>query len=205
MPQSGREMTPGDPPRRPPVLATIIAAAAILTMILLGVWQLQRKAEKEALLARYYDAAGQAALAYPVVPVAGELPLFRRSSVRCIKVTGWSSISGSSAGGAAGYAHLAHCQTGGGEGPGAVVAIGWSKRPDNPKWQGGLVAGIIAPHAPQLIKLVATRPVAGLELLARPSPASIPNNHLLYAIQWFIFAAAAAVIFLLAMRQKAGK
>lgn len=184
------------------IFSAIVAAAAILTMIALGMWQLQRKGEKEALLARYANASGRAAVAYPLVPVANALPLFRRSRVQCIKVIGWRSISGTSATGEAGFAHLASCQTGGAEGPGAVVAIGWSQRPDIPHWPGGLVTGIIAPHKPQLIKLVATEPIAGLETLARPSPASIPNNHLLYAIQWFIFAAAATVIFIMAMRQK---
>jgi cytochrome oxidase assembly protein ShyY1 len=33
-----------------------------------------------------------------------------------------------------------------------------------------------------------------------PSPDSIPNNHLSYAIQWFLFAAAAALIYVLALR-----
>lgn len=193
------------PPKGWPILAMMIAAAAVAAMIALGFWQLERRQEKAALLTRYDIAAGQAAVTYPAVPVAGELPLFRRSRLHCIKVTGWRSISGSSAAGAAGYAHLAYCQTGGGEGPGAVVAAGWSKRPDHPDWRGGIVSGIIAPHKPELIKLVATTPVAGLQLLARPSPASIPNNHLFYAIQWFIFAAAAGIISALAIRQKMRK
>ena len=81
------------------------------------------------------------------------------------------------------------CQTGGGEGPGAKVAVGWSPRPEKPSWQGGAVAGVIAPDKPQLIKLVSSDAVAGLERLSAPSPEQIPNNHLLYAIQWFIFAA----------------
>lgn len=188
--------------KRWPIFATIIAVIAVLTMVGLGIWQLQRKGEKEALLARYNTASSKAAVAYPSVPIAGELPLYRRSSVQCIKVTGWSSISGTNAAGDAGYAHLAACQTSGGEGPGATVAVGWSKRPANPAWQGGFISGIIAPYKPQLIKLVATDKVAGLALLAKPSPASIPNNHLIYAIQWFIFAAAAAIIFTLAARMK---
>ena len=62
--------------------------------------------------------------------------------------------------------------------------------------------GIIAPEKAQLIKLVATKPVAGLKLLAKPSPDQIPNNHLLYAIQWFFFAAAAALIYMLAVRKR---
>ena len=36
-----------------PVIATILVVAAVATMIALGVWQLQRKGEKEALIALY--------------------------------------------------------------------------------------------------------------------------------------------------------
>ena len=185
-----------------PVIPTIIASAAILTMIALGIWQLQRKGEKEALLSIYENAAKQPSLAYPAVPDLANLPLFRQSGVQCIRVIGWRTISGTSQAGEAGFAHLAQCQTGGAEGPGAIVAIGWSKRPDPPAWRGGAINGIIAPNKPEPIKLVATDKVDGLELLAKPSPDSIPNNHLLYAIQWFIFAFAAAVIFVLAVRKK---
>ncbi|MFN3452559.1 MAG: SURF1 family cytochrome oxidase biogenesis protein, partial [Sphingorhabdus sp.] len=104
--------------------------------------------------------------------------------------------------GKSGFAHVASCQTGGAEGPGAKVAIGWSERPQSPKWGGGPVRGIIAPDGAQLIKLVSTDTVQGLDRLAPPSPSQIPNNHLLYAIQWFIFAAAASIIYILAVRKR---
>ena len=35
-----------------------------------------------------------------------------------------------------------------------------------------------------------------------PSPDSIPNNHLSYAVQWFLFAGIAALIYALALRKK---
>lgn len=186
-----------------PLTPTILVALAVATMIGLGIWQLQRKGEKEALLARYEAAAGLAAVVWPAVPDAKALPLFRKSSLMCIKVVGWQSVSGTSAAGKAGFAHVASCQTGGIEGPGAKVAIGWSERPEAPKWQGGAVNGIIAPDSAQLIKLVVSDEVAGLQKLAAPSPEQIPNNHLLYAIQWFIFASAAAIIYVLALRKRA--
>ncbi len=180
----------------------MLVALALATMIGLGIWQLQRKGEKEALLARYEAAAGLAAVAWPSVPDPDNLPLFRKSVLMCIKVVGWQSVSGTNDAGEAGFAHVASCQTGGAEGPGAKVAIGWSPRPDNPEWQGGAVNGIIAPDKPQLIKLVAADAIDGLQKLAAPSPEQIPNNHLLYAIQWFIFAAAAAIIYVLAVRKR---
>lgn len=37
---------------------------------------------------------------------------------------------------------------------------------------------------------------------APPSPDTIPNNHLSYAVQWFLFAGIAAVIYALALRQR---
>jgi surfeit locus 1 family protein len=188
-----------------PVIPTIIVAAAVATMIGLGIWQLQRKAEKEALLTTYAAASNQPEMAWPAVPLPKELPLYRKSSLMCVKVVRWESVAGKNAEGQAGFAHVAHCQTGGGEGPGAKVAIGWSARPENPAWTGGEVAGVIAPDNEALIRLVASEAPAGLEMLAPPSTDSISNNHLMYAIQWFFFAAAAAVIYFFALRRRQGE
>lgn len=185
-----------------PLIPTILVVLAVATMVGLGVWQLQRKGEKETLLARYESAAGLPAVTWPSVPDPENLPLFRKSALMCIEVIGWQSVSGTNAAGKAGFAHIASCQTGGGEGPGAKVAVGWSPRPENPAWQGGMVSGVIAPDKPQLIKLVSSDAVEGLERLSAPSPEQIPNNHLLYAIQWFIFAFAAAIIYVLAVRKR---
>lgn len=185
-----------------PLIPTIIVALAVATMIGLGIWQLQRKAEKDALLGQYAAAARQAPMAWPSVPLPAELPLFRKSKLMCLKVERWEAVSGKNSDGKAGFAHIAHCQTGGAEGPGAKVALGWSARPAQPVWSGGEVSGIIAPDSQSLIRLVATQAQAGLQPLAEPSPANIPNNHLLYAIQWFFFAAAAALIYVLAVRKR---
>ena len=188
--------------RRWPIFPTMLVALAVATMVGLGVWQLQRKGEKEALLARYRAADGLPAVSWPAVPDPKALPLYRLSAVQCMKVVGWRAVSGASADGKPGYAHLASCQTGGAEGPGATIAVGWSDSYENPAWTGGMVEGIIAPEKQKLIRLVAVTPVAGLAPLAEPSPEQIPNNHLLYAIQWFIFAFAAAVIYVLALRKR---
>lgn len=188
--------------KRWPIIPTIIVTIAVAIMIGLGVWQLQRKAEKDALLVRYDAADGLPAIAWPVVPDPKALPLFRRSALMCVKVIRVETVSGSNIDGKSGFAHVASCQTGGAEGPGAKVAIGWSERPQSPKWGGGAVRGIIAPDGAQLIKLVSTDTVQGLDRLAPPSPSQIPNNHLLYAIQWFIFAAAASIIYVLAVQKR---
>jgi cytochrome oxidase assembly protein ShyY1 len=185
-----------------PLLPTVIVGLAVVTMLALGVWQLQRKSEKEAVLAQYAAAANQPAIAWPSVPLPEELPLFRKSSLMCVKVDGWESTAGKNAVGKPGFAHIAHCQTGGAEGPGAKVALGWTTRPESPDWSGGPVSGVIAPDNVSLIRLVASEPPAGLDRLAPPSIESIPNNHLLYAIQWFFFAAAATLIYVLALRRR---
>ncbi len=187
---------------RLPLIPAIIVAVAVATMIGLGIWQLQRKAEKEALLDVYAAAANQPAIAWPSVPIVGELPLFRKSALMCVRVEKWDAVAGKNVAGKAGYAHVAHCHLSGAEGPGAKVAIGWSARPDAPNWTGGQVSGMIAPDNAGLIKLVADTAPAGLERLAPPSTQSIPNNHLMYAVQWFFFAAAATVIFVLAVRRR---
>ena len=66
--------------------------------------------------------------------------------------------------------------------------------------EGGLVSGMIAPDRISRMRLVAATPGPGLEASAPPSPDIIPNNHFSYAIQWFLFAGIAVVIYVLALR-----
>ena len=42
--------------------------------------------------------------------------------------------------------------------------------------------------------------VDGLTANGRPTPDSVPNNHLAYAWQWFMFAGVATIIYALALR-----
>ena len=67
-----------------------------------------------------------------------------------------------------------------------------------PVWSGGAVTGVIAPGP----RLVADPPLAGLQANARPDPSDLPNNHLSYAVQWFLFAGVALVIYVLAVRKR---
>ena len=50
--------------------------------------------------------------------------------------------------------------------------------------------------------LVAETPAPGLEASAPPSPDEVPNNHLAYAVQWFLFAGIAALIYGIALRRR---
>ena len=85
------------------------------------------------------------------------------------------------------------------------VDMGWSKESANPQWKGGEVSGLIVPDSKHKMRLVSDSPAPGLEPSMLPSPADTPNNHLMYALQWFFFAMAAAVIYVLALRGRQRK
>lgn len=187
---------------RVPILPTIIVAGAVLTMIGLGIWQLDRAGQKERLLASYAAAQGLPSVAFPTAPFAGDPPLFRRSSGQCLRVINWRQVAGENARGQLGYAFLADCATGA-EGPGMVVDAGWSANPQTkPTWSGGAVEGVIAPDKTARMRLVSGTGLGGLEVSAPPSPEMIPNNHRSYAVQWFAFAAIALVIYVLALAKR---
>ncbi|MFD1610543.1 SURF1 family cytochrome oxidase biogenesis protein [Sphingomonas tabacisoli] len=187
--------------KRLPILPTVIVAAAVAAMIGLGIWQLQRLHWKVALLARYAAAQGQPPIAFPTTPDPRNPPLFRRASAMCEHVIGWRSQTGYNLKEEVGYAHIASCRSGA-EGPGFQAVIGWSATPTHPAWAGGMVSGVIAPDRDHVVKLVAASAAPGLQPVKPPSLENVPNNHLAYAIQWFFFAATAAVIYLLALRRR---
>ena len=186
-----------------PVLPSLIVAAAVAIMIALGFWQLGRADEKEALLASYRNVSPDAApVEYPLTDEGIEQNLYRATMVQCAEVVSKRDIVGTNSVGVKGWAHLATCRlAGSGESADeAEVALGWSRTPQGPEWSGGEVTGILAPGG----KIVADPPLAGLGPLAKPDPADLPNNHLSYAVQWFLFALTALIIFILAVRKKAG-
>ena len=202
--------------RRWPLVPTILVLAAVAIMIALGVWQLQRKAEKEELIALYQrNMAMSATVAYPDLPPVPDALLYRKSSVVCLEPVRWDPRSGSDSKGRAGFRMIADCRTGA-EGPGVLVDVGITDDFTPPKWSGGTVAGTIVPgpEQPTLIErmmgkasparamLIADNPLPGLRASAVPSAADTPNNHLAYAGQWFLFAIAALVIYMLAVRRR---
>ena len=201
--------------RRVPLIPTILVAAAVAAMIALGIWQLHRATWKEAIIARFAAAEGKPPVAYPAVG-GGEALLFRRSSLNCLQVTGWSIAAGRNRAGEQGWRRIAACRTGA-EGPGAAVDAGWTKGFDGkPGWTGGRVTGVIAARpdhrslveslsghgTPPGVLLVADPPAPGLAPSAPPSAAEIPNNHRGYAVQWFAFAGVALVIYAVALRYR---
>ena len=188
--------------RKLPVVPTLLVGLAVAVMIGLGVWQLDRRNEKDALLATYRSAEGKPPMGWPVVPMKEPLPLFRHATGNCLQVVGFRTAAGQNRRGEPGYLIIADCRTGA-EGPGLSVELGWSKNPNaGHAYRGGLVSGVIAPDKLSRMRLVAGEPGPGLVASAAPSPEIIPNNHLSYAIQWFLFAGIALLIYGLALRQR---
>ena len=202
---------------RIPVIPTIIVALAVLVMIGLGIWQLQRRGEKAQAIALAASNPAKPAIAFPRLPPVTPDLLFRASSLHCLRVAGWQVEAGRAADGSTGYRHIAQCVTGA-EGPGALVAIGVTQRPDaKPDWTGGQIAGWISeePDHRALISriggkalplrpmLIARTAPSGLKASAPPSAEDVPNNHLAYAVQWFLFAGVAVIIYILALRRRA--
>jgi len=201
--------------KRLPIVPTIVVGLAIAIMFALGVWQLQRKADKERLIAQYAANITLPEIAFPSIPVDDAL-LFRKAGGFCLEAVSWSQRSGRDAKGGTGWRQIAHCRTGA-EGPGMIVQLGLSPQPGGkPAWKGGEVSGYIS-HAPddqplimsligmarpKTLMLVAAAPVGGLAANPVPDLSSVPNNHLAYAVQWFLFAGIAGIIYVIAVRRR---
>ena len=198
------------PARRIPVIPTILVTLAIAAMIGLGLWQLlDRLPKKEAFLAQLAANPAKPTMAFPRFP--DETLLFRRASGLCLQPTE-IKLAGA---GKSGFRAIAECRTGA-EGPGMIVQLGTTRDPmAKMNWPGGEVSGYIshAPdgrsligslfdHTPQRLMLVADTPQAGLNPNGKPDLASVANNHLAYAGQWFFFAAIAAIIYTIALRRR---
>lgn len=204
---------------RVPVLPTIIVALAVAAMVALGLWQLQRRDEKAALLELYAANVGRPAMAFPMLGPVPDAAMFRRSRVQCLRLVDMRVTAGKDAAGQSGFRYTARCGSGA-EGPGALVVLGVGSRPDQKiAWSGGPVTGRITVEpvdAGWITQLLGKAPVAGpmlvsdkglggLKTPAPPAMTDIPNNHFLYAVQWFIFAGAALLIYALALRKRLAK
>ncbi|AJP73107.1 SURF1 family protein [Sphingomonas hengshuiensis] len=199
-----------------PLLPTAIVGLAIAAMIALGVWQLDRRAEKHAALAQFAANLGKPMMPFPHGPI-GDANLFRRASAMCPQPSGWIKQGGRSAKGTNGWRHIAQCGAQAGE-PALLVDMGVTPDPKfEAQWPGGAVTGTIthAPNhtpliaamfgkaAPKTLMLVSDTAAPGLEPSAKPDLSSVPNNHLAYAVQWFLFAGVAGIIYVLALRLRA--
>ncbi len=188
-------------------------------MIGLGFWQLERKAHNALLLKQVSANKSKPAITYPGLGPVSMSALHRKSSVNCLRVSAWTEDSGSDNTGKTGTRYLAECVTGA-EGPGALIVAGISARPNETiDWNGGQVEGIITtePDRQSMIaklfgKRIVLRPMlvskdglGGLRAADPPSLSKIESkisSNGFYAIQWFFFASAAAIIYVLAVRKR---
>jgi surfeit locus 1 family protein len=198
--------------KRLPLIATLVVGLAVAVMIALGVWQLDRRGQKEALIAQYSANQSRPSMAFPAIPMGDEF-LFRRANAFCLEPVNETLAAGYNLKGERGWRHLVACRTGA-EGPGFTVDIGWSADfKARSTWKGGAVDGVIgampdqrsviersvSDKVEQQLLLVATGAGRGLQPSATPSLEGIPNNHLAYAVQWFLFAGIALCIYGLAL------
>jgi cytochrome oxidase assembly protein ShyY1 len=198
-----------------PLLPTLLVAAAVATMIALGIWQLGRAEEKDALAARFAANRTLPAMALPTMGAVDESLLYRRATAFCLEPTTWRLVGGKSASGKSGTRYIASCSTGA-EGPGFAADMGVSTNPRfSPQWRGGEVSGVLtaapregnfwqrftgkAPPARPMI--VSAQAAPGLEPSAPPQPPA-ENSSRWYAGQWFFFAFTAALIYILALRRR---
>lgn len=194
---------------RTPVAATAVVLLAIAAMIGLGLWQLQRRTEKLALLDVYAANRHRPAIRFPAGPDQGAL--FREAVLDCRPPVRITRQAGRSADGASGWRQIATCAGG------AAVQLGVAATPDTLLvWPGGtvrgyvthapshqpLIAGLFAANTPQPLMLVADAPLPGLRANPPADLGSVPNNHLAYAVQWFLFAGIAAIIYAVALRRR---
>ena len=191
--------------KRVPVLPTLIVGLAVAAMVALGLWQLlDRLPQKEAYLAQLAANPARPPIAFPLFP--DDSLLFRRTVAECRPPV---TVRRAGAG-AAGFRLIATCSVQRGA---MQVQLGTTHDPRKAIiWPGGRVTGYVAhapdgrsliqsafDHRPQAMLLVADSPAAGLEPNPSPDIDAVPNNHLAYAVQWFLFAAIAAIIYALAV------
>ena len=199
--------------KRFPILATLLVAAAAATMVGLGVWQLERAAWKDRLLAEYAAAAALPALDLDPLLArdAAALPplAFRRVLVTCLARDAAPDLRGGRSrdrSGAGGYSYFVPCRPGASGLAGRlIVNAGWSPMPDDRRrvTLGGIVAGTLGPDEPDRPLILTSATAApGLAPSAAPTIDQIPNNHRFYAFQWFFFALAAGLIYWLALRRR---
>ncbi|WP_299191852.1 SURF1 family cytochrome oxidase biogenesis protein [uncultured Erythrobacter sp.] len=196
--------------RKLPVIPTVLVLAAAATMVWLGFWQLGRADEKAALIAEFEERSTDTEI-HEIVGGNDRL-VYRNVRLSCDQPRDWQAVAGRSDRGQSGFAHRFVCNI---EtlfsydvppAPPIVTYadIGWSNSPQQPDFNGGNVEGVLVRLGDDF-KLVASEPLAGLQPLAKPDPNDLPNNHLAYAGQWFLFALTALIIYGFALRARLAK
>lgn len=202
--------------RRLPILPTLVVAAAIAAMIALAFWQIRRAHWKDALLASYAQGAKAAELYGLPTDMPAEQLAFRRAHVLCQIATGPTELGGADRSGRTGFRNIVGCTLI--DGRTIMADLGWSAigaKPALPAIGQRIEAsGQLIPDDVLANRVIGSRPRAiplllvletgapGLSPSVPPSIDMIPNNHRSYAVQWFLFAAVALTIYLLALRKR---
>lgn len=199
--------------RAVPLIPTLLVLAACFYMVHLGFWQLDRLHQKQERIARAELALKtRESVSIGVVWREKDSDAFdyRRTAFWCRQVLSSGMVAGRNAAGQAGWVQVANCLTAPvatetfqptepPHGVPAQVVLGWTRRPAPLPWAGGEVRGWVVPGGESRHHVLADPPLAGLAANASPDPRDLPNNHLSYAVQWFLFAATALVIYALAL------
>mgnify|MGYP003387040529 CR=1 FL=1 len=201
--------------KRVPIWPTLATFVVMTALVSLGLWQLQRREWKHALIARL-EAAQTLPLLGPADyfrSLAGEASVqYRRAELPCSpgRVLPYDLKGGSSAEGDSGFLVLVSCRPNT-RPPDIVAVAGWTRRADAarvPLQVDTVFRGIVierpygdAPTRPQfmLIPDAAVPPLVASKL---PSPQDLPDNHLSYAGQWFGLAGARAAIYGVWLRRR---
>ena len=202
--------------RRLPILPTLVVALAVATMIALGFWQIGRAHWKTGLLASYRAGASAPPLYGLPADMAIDAVAFRRTHILCRISTAATQLGGPNRQGKIGFRNIAGCTLI--DGRLIMVDLGWmpvgAKPPLPVSGQRIEADGLLIPDEVLARRVLDDRPgatplllviegsVEGLEPSVPPSIESIPNNHIGYAVQWFLFAGVAVAIYLLALRKR---
>lgn len=195
--------------RRLPILPSLIVAAAVAVMIGLGVWQLQRAAWKERLLGDLAAAPALPPVDLDRVLAEGSATVlaFRRATITCAAGDQRPMLrAGRNRQNVSGYSFFLLCRPGEAGLAGRIqINAGWSQALNNDLRlvpQGPVSGSIGTVEEGEPVILTADPPLAPLAPSAPPSIDAIPNNHLMYAGQWFFFALTALIIYALALRRR---
>jgi surfeit locus 1 family protein len=202
-------------PRRFPLFPTLLTLVMLVVLVGLGLWQLDRREWKHALIARLRAAQTQPLLEPDdfMRALRNEASIqYRLAELPCSPgdVLPYDLKGGSSVGGVSGYLVLVSCRPNR-KLPDIVVVAGWTKRPDAaavPVHVDTVFKGVIIEHPygrvqtrPQFM-LIPDTSVPPLQVSRMPTPDELPDNHLSYAGQWFGLAAVLVTIYGLWLRRR---
>jgi len=180
--------------RRLPILSTLLVLAAVGVMIALGLWQLDRKAQKEAMLARYAVAQTLSAeVPWPSNPAEQELALFRRTTLDCRVAGKDAPLAGYDRRGTVGWAHTVTCELP--NGARAETAGTWPRVTAYPRMaELAQALSVDSRRLESRVLLLDEQAAAGFQRGWKPFVKG-PEQNWSYAIQWWSFAILLLVLY----------